>query len=315
MNEQQRKSFDRSIQRAVARSGNDEDEKLSLFIRVAESAIYNGKPVYKALLKEVIFLRLHDLHEGDLRIPKGTPWSKDYTKYNGWCYARQEYLAGRVGCEYKYANQALLQIVEDRYLKSRKYKGKDGAWHRQYFPDESFIDAKIAELEASGATSTMSLPRKKSPRKKSADKSVATPLSSLTRVASLDNHDNPVVMNTSSQSSLTRVANRDNHDVGSSPGLSLEVGGEVRLLRQPPSASPSGIVNAASLPNQEKANPNPVGALSSQAKTKAKPKATPERCGNPDCLEPLVPGEEHVCWEEGSVKVKAEIAGFEVEAE
>ena len=78
-------------------------------------------------------------------------------------------------------------------------------------------------------------------------------------------------------------------------------------------ARASGIVNAASLPNQEKANPNPVGALSSQAKTKAKPKATPPHCGNPDCLELLILGEEHVCWEEGTAKVKPAIVGFDVE--
>lgn len=308
LTEKQLASINRSARRAVARRG-DGDKPLSLYIRVAESRIYNGRPVLKALLKEVIFLRMTDLSENDVRIPKRTP----YKDYEGWCYARQEYLAGRVGCEYKYANQALLQIVEDRYLKSRKYKGKDGAWHRQYFPDESFIDAKIAELEASGATSTMSLPRKKSPRKKSADKSVATPLSSLTRVASRDNHDNPVVINTSSQSCLTRVPNRDNHDVGSSLGLSFEVGVGSATLSQPPSASPSGIAGCYPLPNREKNKTNPAGAMSSQAKTKAKPKATPDRCGNPDCLELLVPGEEHVCWEEGSVKVKAAIVGFDVE--
>ncbi len=312
MTEAQKASFDRSVQRSVARNGNDGDEKLGLFIRVAQSRIYNGKPVYKALLKEVIFMRLHDIHECDVRIPKGTPWSKDYTKYEGWCYARQEYLAGRVGCEYKYANQALLQIVEDGYLKTRKYKGKDGAWHSQYFPDEFAIDSKIAELEASGATSTPSLPRKKSPRKKSTDKSVATPLSSLTRVANRDYHDSPIVINTSSQSCLTRVPNRDNHDVGSSLGLSFEVGGSGSLFSQPPSASPSGITDCcAPLTNQEKTNPKPVGALSSVAKIK--PKTTPNRCPNLDCRELLIPGEEHVCWEEGTAKVKTAIVGFDVE--
>jgi hypothetical protein len=145
MDEKQLKSLHRSADRAVARRGQG-DEKLGLFIRVAESAIYRGKPVLKALLKEVIFMRLHDLHENDTRIPKRTPWSRDYQKYEGWCYARQEYLANRVGCTRPYANQALNRIVDDGYLKSRKYKSKDGAWHKQYFPDEMFIDRKIAEF-------------------------------------------------------------------------------------------------------------------------------------------------------------------------
>src|ERR1017187_10851835 len=80
MTPKQLSSLDRSARRAVARRG-DGDEKLSLYIRVAESAIYNGKPVLKALLKEVIFMRMRDLHENDLRIPKWTPWSKNYRKY------------------------------------------------------------------------------------------------------------------------------------------------------------------------------------------------------------------------------------------
>jgi len=235
----------------VARRG-DGDEKLSLYIRVAESAIYNGKPVLKALLKEVIFMRMHDLHEGDLRIPKGTPWSKDYRKYEGWCFARQEYLAGRVGCEYKYANQALLQIVEDRYLETRKYRGKDGAWHKQYFPDEGFIDYKIAELEASAD--------------KSADNPDATPYR--------DNHDKPIVLNKTAPSSLTREATLDNHDspivINTTKVVSevcLEGGRVSKTLRQPP----SGAIAAAQL-HQEKSKPNPVEALSTQAKTKATPR-------------------------------------------
>lgn len=40
----------------------------------------------------------------------------------------------------------LAQIVEDGYLKVRKWRARDGAWHKQYFPDETVIDAKIAKL-------------------------------------------------------------------------------------------------------------------------------------------------------------------------
>jgi len=79
---------------------------------------------------------------------------------------------------------------------------------------------------------------------------------------------------------------------------------------------PVAARSSSSLLNQEQSKDktgNPVGALSSQAKTKAKPKATPPRCGNPDCLELLIPGEKHVCWEEGTAKVKAAIVGFDVE--
>lgn len=125
--DKQKKSFDRALKRAVARAGVDEDTKLPLYIRVAESQLYNGKSVYKALFKEVIFLRMTDLHEDDMRIPKNTPWSNDYRKYEGWCYSRQSYLANRVGCKRQYANEVLNQIEEDGFLRSRKYRGKTGA--------------------------------------------------------------------------------------------------------------------------------------------------------------------------------------------
>src|SRR5262249_41581743 len=142
MTPKQLKSLNRSVDRAIARQG-DEDYKLHLFIRIGESRLYNGKPLYKALLKEIAYLRMTDLHENDLRITKGTPWSGDYRKYEGWCYAKQEYLANRVGCDSTYANEVLKQIATDGYLKTRKYRGLDGRWHKQYFPVEAAIDAAI----------------------------------------------------------------------------------------------------------------------------------------------------------------------------
>jgi hypothetical protein len=143
--------MDRSIDRQIARNSPESGEKLPLFIRVAESQIYNGKPLHKAMLKEVIYLRATDLHEGDKRIPNFTPWSSKYKghiNYEGWCWARQEYLANRIGCGHTHACRILNQIIKDGYLKTRKYRSKNGAWHKQYFPDESVIDAKIEELGA-----------------------------------------------------------------------------------------------------------------------------------------------------------------------
>jgi hypothetical protein len=282
----QRASFDRSIKRAVARSGNDEDEKLGLFIRVAESRIYKGQMLLKALLKEVIFLRLHDLHDGDLRIPKGTPWSKDYRLYEGWCYASQEYLANRVGCVREAANRGLKKIVKDGYLKPRKWRGKNGSWHKQYFPDEFAIDAAIAELGSASSSA-------------SHDKSDGTPsdLGSPTLVtvdhvpSDLGSHGHVIVSPHPRDLRSQQVVSEG----GAFRGVDL-----VRSLSTPP----SGIVKDVTPPKQEKAKPNPVGALSTQAKKETKPKAKPnakptpfQRCENPDCLELLVPGESHECRE------------------
>jgi hypothetical protein len=278
MTPKQLSSLDRSARRAVARRG-DGDEKLSLYIRVAESRIYNGKPVLKALLKEVIFLRLHDLHENDLRIPKHTPWSKDYRKYEGWCYAGQEYLANRVGCDYTYAIKVLGQIVADGYLKARKWRGKDGRWHKQYFPDETFIDAKIEELQESADISD--------------DNSDGTTHLSLKQVPTCTNDSRPPAIKTGTHLSLCPEAPVIKTGKEVSLGGAFRGGDLVRSLSTPP----SGIVKDVIPPNQEKAKPNPVQAQSSQAKREATPKPKKEYCANPDCGDPLVPGKEHVCRE------------------
>jgi hypothetical protein len=148
MTDKQRKSLDRHIDRVLARRG-DGDKELSLYIRVAESRIYHGKPMHKALLKEVIFLRMLDLHEGDTRIPKGTPWSKNHLQYEGWTYASQEYLANRVGSkDPSYVGEVLRQMRDDGYIKIRFYRipGRGSQKRNQYFADEAFINKRIIEF-------------------------------------------------------------------------------------------------------------------------------------------------------------------------
>jgi hypothetical protein len=275
MTPEQLSSLDRSARRAVARRG-DGDEKLSLYIRVAESRIYNGKPVLKALLKEVIFLRLTDLHENDTRIPKHTPWSKEYRKYEGWFYSGQDYLATRVGCEYTYASKALKKIIKHGYLKTRKWRGKNGAWHKQYLPDEAFIDAAIAELDAEVAAEL-----------ESADKSVVTPLLSLKQVATCPDDNSPLVIKAGSHLSLCP------EPLAISAGKEVSLGwfSEVVDLGGSLSTPPSGNVKSGN-PNQEKATPTPLGLGVGKAKTN--PKATPQP--GYDCCQDCGSTEQgHVC--------------------
>lgn len=148
LTDKQRKSLDKHCDRVVAKQGRG-DKPLSLFIRVAESRIYEGKPIHKALLKEVIFLRMTNLHEQDLRIPKNTPWSSDYRKYEGWTYASQKYLANRIGSTaHTHVNRVLKQIEKDGLLKSRSYKisGRGAQRRKQYFALEQAIEQRISEL-------------------------------------------------------------------------------------------------------------------------------------------------------------------------
>ena len=262
LSEKQLKSLVRACDRAKARNGNG-DAKLGLYIRVAESRIYNGKPVLKALLKEVIYLRMTDLHENDTRIPNGTPW-KDY---EGWCYAKQEYLANRVGCTPTYPSKALCKIVEDRYLKSREYRGKDGKKHKQYFPDEAFIDAKIAEFNFEALAL--------SARDTSTECKSTKALSANDTSTNSDRHLHS--MRAAQAHSASKVCLEGVSEVGSS-GV-----GARATLRSP--HAPRGLADSkavAPLPKQKQNNSNPYGTLSTEAKTKANPEQTkpcPE-CGS-----------------------------------
>jgi hypothetical protein len=147
LTDKQLKSINTHCDRVVRR--RDEGKDPSLFIGVAESRIYDGKPLHKALLKEVIFMRMHDLHENDTRIPKNTPWSGNYKLNEGWCYASQGYLANRVGSkDPTYVCTVLGEIEKDGYLKSRSYKVPGAGFRRrkQYFALEEFIYQRIADL-------------------------------------------------------------------------------------------------------------------------------------------------------------------------
>jgi hypothetical protein len=255
--EKQMKSFNRSVDRAIARQ-DGADIKLPLFIRISESRLYNGKPVYKALLKEVVFLRMQNLRENDLRIPKGTPWSYDYTKYEGWCYAKQEYLANRVGCEYTYANKALKQIAKDGFLKPRKYRGRDGRWHKQYFPVEEAIDRAILEV------GTYRDVTDEESDDKSADKSVATPEPIVLKASDTSHKDNsPVDIKTSAHLSLSQnpLAIKTTKEVSE---FVSKLGDFRESTSTAPSASPSGDVVVATLlqeQEQKQNQPQPLCGL------------------------------------------------------
>jgi hypothetical protein len=263
MDKKQIASLQRHAERFTARHGYG-DKPLPLFIRVAESKIYHGKPMHKALLKEVIYLRMTDLHKDDTRIPKGTPWSNDYTKYEGWTYASQKYLANRVGSkDHTYVSTVLSEIEKDGFIETRSHSIPKKGFQRkkQYFALEEAIDAKIAELgfieEESDANSDGS-----------------TQLG-LTQPASWDKPNPPVGIN------QTARLDKPNSPVGINPKelgsvVGLSEGVEVaRTYRTPLAASPSGKVSAAPLSNQEKEKTNPVGALGCEAEDKAKttPKA------------------------------------------
>jgi hypothetical protein len=261
MDKKQLASLQRHAERFTARHGYG-DKPLPLYIRVAESKIYHGKPMHKALLKEVIYMRMTDLHENDTRIPNGTPWSKDYRLYEGWTYASQKYLANRVGSkDSSYVAEVLREIEEDGFLESRSYPIRNKGFQRrkQYFALDEAIGAKIAELGV--------IEDEDESADKSDDKSDGSSHKGLTTVVSRVKPQPPVGLNLSATVVKPHSPEGLNHkELGSSVGLSEGVG-LVRSLRTPP----SGIVKSVTPSHQEQNNPNPAQAQGSQAKTKATP--------------------------------------------
>jgi hypothetical protein len=269
LTDKQLASIDRSAKRVKG--------ELGLFIKVATSRIYNGKPIHKAMLKEIIYLRMTDLHESDSRIPNGTPWK--WKDYEGWCYAGQEYLAGRVGIHRVTANDVLKKIIEDGYLKTRKYRGKDGAWHKQYFPDEAFIDKKIAELGVitDDGTSDKSDGHHHEATDYKPKSSTATSPSSP-RLQAHVAHDYKAMSSTATNPCSPRLQK------GGTLGLSLKLGVSSTTASTTTSTTPAaqGHINKAAAPlvadapkakEKAKSTPTGLGVGKAEEEATAKPKA------------------------------------------
>jgi biotin operon repressor len=91
----------------------------------------------------IAYMSGKDVPDGAATIkPKGSPF-KDY---EGWCFALQEYLAGRIGCSEKSVNRSIGILREDRVIdiRSRKTKRAEDGYvieHYEYKIDQSVVDA------------------------------------------------------------------------------------------------------------------------------------------------------------------------------
>jgi len=138
-----REAIDRTKTRAErqrARYGDDDDDpELSLYIRIAESAIYPWKPTLKAVLKEIAYLRVSR--------EKNRPFGRDpKIPYVGWCWASERTLAERCGCSERTIRRAVSQLKEDGVILIRIRRDSHGHLHNEYFIIEKII--KKYELEA-----------------------------------------------------------------------------------------------------------------------------------------------------------------------
>ena len=105
-------------QRAFRGDEGSDPKDIPLFIWIGESDLYDWDVCTRALLKEIAYLSARNTLKGAFNKPKYSP----FTDYEGWCYARQEYLAQRVGCDPKTAGRKIEQMIEDKVISMRFYE-------------------------------------------------------------------------------------------------------------------------------------------------------------------------------------------------
>jgi hypothetical protein len=153
MTEAQKASLNRHVKRAVGRI-HDEPENIPLFIRISESDLYDWDLYTRSTLKEICYMRAGAWHEGDLRKPEKSPFKAE--TYQGWCYAKQETIAERVGCSPDAVNDAIKLMVADGVLIVREYKeyrnGKYVVTHYEYSINEQMVNdhKRFGERKPSG---------------------------------------------------------------------------------------------------------------------------------------------------------------------
>jgi len=118
---QQRKIFDRRIDRQLAKQGRGHEDSFSDYRLIAEGTLYPKNPLYIEILKEVAMLSPRaDLTDGD------KPTGREKFDYKNWCFGGLEYIASRVRRNEKTVCRALGQLVADGVLRKRSYWRKDG---------------------------------------------------------------------------------------------------------------------------------------------------------------------------------------------
>ena len=233
-----------------------ETGKLSLFIRIGTSTLYDWEPAVRAVLKEIAFMTVQG--EGDLMKP--TAECRKDIPYDGWCWASEKYLAERVGCSERWVREAVRRFGKDGLMQFRGWRDKFGHLHQEYHILEETVDAAQRDKE---------LPRPKctpKARKPNAGtfSSTTQPVHKRSKATGSSAREPqevvPVSYRNCSPLAIGTVA-REPQEVTAVEGVDVAVGVGVELGR-------NGVRTPASR-GQE------VSSLRSDSKPTPKPKATP----------------------------------------
>ena len=274
LTKEQLKTIERRAERARARRGDEDAAPLPLFIRIGESDLYDWDIMTRAVFKEVAYMQARE----ELPEQDRPPYSP-FTTYKGWCYAKQRYLAERVGTHEDTAQKALDRMERDGVLKVRRYKDKYGRKHCEYQIIESVVDAH----QRTGARKPAGRKAPKTAFKsadKSSDKFVGASDHTVTDRETSDNGsvDHPVI---------DREIIRQRIGIPTDPqseknGLQFvsEFGVKERQQSTPPTASPSGdVVVATLLQKQEQRQNQPrQGLVAKQEQKQPQPRDREALC-------------------------------------
>jgi hypothetical protein len=133
----QLKRINARAERQKYKDSGGETGKLSLFIRIGMSTLYDWEPAVRAVLKEIAFMTVQG--EGDLMKPSAE-CRKDIP-YDGWCWASEKTLAMRVGCSERWVREALRRFGKDTIMHFRQWRDKFGRPHNEYHILEATVDA------------------------------------------------------------------------------------------------------------------------------------------------------------------------------
>jgi hypothetical protein len=109
---------------------------LPLYIRIGKSTLYDYNRGVRATLKEIAYMAVNG--DGSFAHPSDERKNVDY---EGWCWARQAYLAERVGCSERQVNSDIAQFVRDGVIETRGWTDKYGHRHTEYKVVAAVVDA------------------------------------------------------------------------------------------------------------------------------------------------------------------------------
>jgi hypothetical protein len=135
---EQLKRIDTRAQRQRYKDTDGEEGKLSLYIRIGTSTLYDWQPAIKSTLKEIAFMRVQGAPAGTKVKPRDP--SRKTINYDDWCWASEKTLAQRSGCSERSTQRHIAQLKKDGVIEVRNWRDKWGHQHNEYKINEQIID-------------------------------------------------------------------------------------------------------------------------------------------------------------------------------